>query len=147
MNLNNKKIVKRILKTFYVFCALLIVFLIYFIFAIIIKVPTIKDHSPEKVARLNPSPNFYTVGNNWLKKSDSGLWEMYVEGDGFERGVAAGKLTKELAEKQEIAFVDQIKKMIPSQGMLNYLKFDIITYTLIVLSSSVVSLLSMPQMC
>lgn len=123
MNLNKKKIVKRILKTFYVFCALLIVFLIYFIFAIIIKEPTIKDRSAENIPRLNPSANFYTVGNNWLKKSDSGLWEMYVEGNGFERGVAAGKLTKELAEKQEIAFVRQIKLLVPSNNYLRFLKF------------------------
>ncbi len=118
-----KKIAKKTLKTFYVFCALLFVFCIYFIFAIIIKEPKIKDRSAENVPRLNPSPNFYTVGNNWLKKSDSGLWEMYVEGDGFERGVAIGKLTKELAEKQETAFVKQIKQIVPSKSYLNFLKY------------------------
>ena len=48
---------------------------------------------------------------------------MYVEGDGFERGVAAGKLTKELAEKQEIAFVRQIKLLVPSNNYLRFLKF------------------------
>ncbi|MCE3280439.1 MAG: peptidase [Bacteroidetes bacterium] len=69
--------------------------------------------------------DFYTLSNSWIKKSETGLWEMYVEGNGFERGVREGKLNKELAEKQEIAFVDQLQKMIPSRPMLNYLKFFI----------------------
>ncbi|MES2287732.1 MAG: C45 family peptidase [Bacteroidota bacterium] len=72
---------------------------------------------------MNPSENYYTLGNNWLKKSESGLWEMYIEGDGFERGVAIGKLTKELAEKQETAFIKQIKELIPSENYLKYLKY------------------------
>lgn len=76
-----------------------------------------------KMIRLNPSENFYTLGNNWLKKSESGLWEMYIEGNGFERGVAIGKLTSELAEKQETAFIKQIKELIPSDNYLKFLKY------------------------
>lgn len=103
--------------------ALFLIFLIYFIFAIRISEPEITDRSAENVVRLNPSPDFYTMGNNWLKKSETGLWEMYVEGDGFERGVAIGKLTKELAEKQETAFINQIKELVPSEGYLTFLKY------------------------
>jgi hypothetical protein len=99
------------------------IFIVYFICAIIIKEPTIKDRSAEMMVRQNPEENFYTLGNNWLKKSESGLWEMYIEGDGFERGVAIGKLTKELAEKQEGAFIKQIKELIPSDNYLKYLKY------------------------
>jgi len=120
-----KKAFKFILKTLLVILVLFLVFLIYFVCAILIKEPLIKDRSAEKIVRLNPSENFYTLGNNWLKKSESGLWEMYIEGDGFERGVAIGKLTKELAEKQETAFVKQIKELIPSENYLNYLKYFI----------------------
>jgi isopenicillin-N N-acyltransferase-like protein len=118
-----KKVRKIILKIALVCLIALVFFSIYFIFAIRIDVPLIKDRSAENTVRLNPSPDFYTVGNNWLKKSKSGLWEMYIEGDGFERGVAIGKLTKELAEKQEIAFIKQIKELIPSDGYLNFLKY------------------------
>ncbi len=100
-----------------------LVFLVYFVCAIIIKEPIIMDRSAENAVRLNPSENFYTLGNNWLKKSESGLWEMYIEGDGFERGVAIGKLTKELAEKQETAFIRQIKELIPSDNYLKFLKY------------------------
>lgn len=118
-----KKAFKFILKTLLVILVPFLVFLIYFVCAILINEPLIKDRSAEKMVRLNPSENFYTLGNNWLKKSESGLWEMYIEGDGFERGVAIGKLTKELAEKQETAFVKQIKELIPSENYLNYLKY------------------------
>lgn len=118
-----KKAFKFILKTLLVILVPFLCFLIYFICAILIKEPLIKDRSVEEMVRLNPSENFYTLGNNWLKKSESGLWEMYIEGDGFERGVAIGKLTKELAEKQETAFVKQIKELIPSENYLNYLKY------------------------
>lgn len=118
-----KKAFKFILKTLLVILVPFLIFLIYFVCAILIKEPLIKDRSAEEVVRQNPSENFYTLGNNWLKKSESGLWEMYIEGDGFERGVAIGKLTKELAEKQETAFVKQIKELIPSENYLNYLKY------------------------
>ncbi len=111
------------LKTLSVILLSFFVFLLYFVCAIIIKEPIIKNRSAEKTVRLNPSENFYTLGNNWLKKSESGLWEMYIEGDGFERGVAIGKLTKELAEKQEGAFIKQIKELIPSDNYLTFLKY------------------------
>lgn len=118
-----KKAFKFLLRTLLVFLAVFLVFFIYFILAIRIKEPLIKDRSMAKMIRLNPSENFYTLGNNWLKKSESGLWEMYIEGNGFERGVAIGKLTSELAEKQETAFIKQIKELIPSDNYLKFLKY------------------------
>lgn len=114
--------------TFYVFFILAdVLFLaaVWFIMAITIPLPEPADTSVLSLQRTEMAPDFYTLNQNWIKKSESGLWEIYLEGDGFERGVIEGKLNKELAEKQEIAFVNQIKKMIPSQGMLNYLKFFI----------------------
>ena len=118
-----KKSFKFFLKTLSIVLVILIVFLIYFVNAIIIKEPLIKDRSTVKMIRFKSSENFYSVGNNWLKKSKSGLWEMYIEGDGFERGVAIGMLTKELAEKQEGAFIKQIKELIPSDNYLKFLKY------------------------
>lgn len=118
-NFNRKKLKITVIALL----TILVVFAVYFVCAIIIDEPTITDRSAEQTVRLNPSPDYYTVGNNWLKKSQSGLWEMYVEGDGFERGVAIGKLTQELAEKQEMAFIKQIKELIPSDHYLSFLKY------------------------
>lgn len=69
--------------------------------------------------------NAYTLGNNWLRKSDSGLWEMYIEGEPFERGVVYGKLSKELIQKQEDAFVGQISELVPSTFYRHFLKYFI----------------------
>jgi isopenicillin-N N-acyltransferase-like protein len=102
---------------------LILLFLIYFAWAVIKFPPKIADRSAEKLLRTEVSKNFYTIGNNWLKKNENGNWELYVEGDDFERGVIYGKLTKELAEKQEIAFISQIQQLVPSRSYLNFLKY------------------------
>jgi isopenicillin-N N-acyltransferase like protein len=63
------------------------------------------------------------AGNNWIRKSESGLYELYVEGDGFERGLAIGKLSKDLIQYQEEVFNNQINQLVPSsfyRGMLKY---------------------------
>jgi isopenicillin-N N-acyltransferase-like protein len=66
-----------------------------------------------KLERTQIDTNCYKIGNNWLRKSNSGLWEMYVEGSPFEIGCAiSGKLSKELVQKQEAAFSDQINTLI-----------------------------------
>ena len=70
-------------------------------------------------------PGFYTIKNNWFRKSNSGLYEMYVEGTPFELGVVNGKLTKELVQRQEDHFSEQINKMIPSKFYLHFLKYFI----------------------
>jgi hypothetical protein len=50
---------------------------------------------------------------------------MYLEGPSFERGVIAGILTEELIYKQEKAFVKQIRKIVPSEAYLDFLKYFI----------------------
>ena len=119
------RLARWLFYSFFVVMDVLLVLLVWFIITVTIPTPVPNDLSVLSLNRTEVSADFYTLKNNWIKKSETGLWEIYVEGDGFERGVIEGKLNKELAEKQEIAFVDQIKQMIPSQGMLNYLKFFI----------------------
>ena len=87
--------------------------------------PVINDISSLNQKRLQIGENTYCVGNNWLRKSDSGLWEAYIEGRPFERGVAFGKLTGELLYYQETSFVEQLKELIPSEGYLKLLKYFI----------------------
>jgi hypothetical protein len=70
-----------------------------------------------------PSPGLHRLGQNWFRHSESGLYELYVEGDPFGRGVANGKLTRSLVQYQEEAFTSQIKRLVPSgfyRGMLKY---------------------------
>jgi isopenicillin-N N-acyltransferase-like protein len=118
------KLRKIILKSLLVFALLLAilltVFFIYFIFAVQIEVPEIENDTTLNWKRETIDNEFYKVNNNWLRHSKSGLWELYVEGDGYERGVANGMLTKELHQFQEEAFFRQIQLLVPN---LNYLKF------------------------
>ena len=65
----------------------------------------------------------YTVGPNWLRRSDSGLYEMYVEGTPYECGVANGLLAKELIALQEQYFKDHIERLVPSGWYLRFLKY------------------------
>lgn len=120
-----KYISKTIFYSFFTFLDFVFLFLVWFIITVTIDTPTIANKEVLNLERKQIDNDFYTINNNWIKKSETGLWEIYLEGDGFERGVIEGKLNKELAEKQEIAFINQIQVMIPSKSMLNYLKFFI----------------------
>jgi isopenicillin-N N-acyltransferase-like protein len=103
--------------------SLIILFLVYFVLSIHQTPPEINDKSALGLQRIQTGKNHFVIGNNWLRKNSSGLWELYVEGDGFERGVINGKLTKELAEYQETVFINQIKELVPSDSYLNFLKY------------------------
>ena len=118
-----RKLTKMIFKTFLVFFILLIGFSIYFYFAIKIEVPIISNDTTQNWKRETISNHFYKVNSNWLKQNSNGLWELYVEGNPYERGVANGMLTKELHAFQEDAFVNQIKILIPNINYLNFLKY------------------------
>ena len=73
--------------------------------------------------RSEKSDGLITLNNNWFRKSRSGLFELYVEGRPFERGVVNGKLTRELIQLQEDYFNDQINKMVPSNFYRHFLKY------------------------
>jgi isopenicillin-N N-acyltransferase-like protein len=117
------KLTRIALRLLLVVAVLLTGLCIYFLFAIRLSDPQINDRSAERIPLQTDLPAFKKLGNNWIQKSESGLWEMYVEGNGFERGVAVGKLTKPLAEYQETVFINQIKELIPSENYLNFLKY------------------------
>tara|TARA_R100000501_G_scaffold15791_2_gene28653 strand:- start:11870 stop:12190 length:321 start_codon:yes stop_codon:yes gene_type:complete len=46
----------------------------------------------------------FTQGKNSLLKNKYGLWELYLEGNPLERGLANGSLTKDLYYRQERVF-------------------------------------------
>ena len=103
--LNRKKIGKRILYVLAFIVLLLIIVAIYMVQVSKVPNPTVADMSSLQLQRIQVSNNFYTLNNSWFKKSKSGLYELYVEGDGFNSGVINGKLTKELVVRQEDNFI------------------------------------------
>ncbi len=57
----------------------------------------------------------FSTGNNFLLKNKHNLWELYVEGDPLERGLAMGTLTDSLLKKQERIFFSKINEIVPSK--------------------------------
>ncbi len=61
------------------------------------------------------------VGPHSLLKNRYGLWEAYVEGSATERGAALGMLLRPELAYQERVFVEQIRRIIPSDNYLWFL--------------------------
>ena len=125
ISLKRKKILKRLGYVLAVFFLLLTALIIYVVSVSGISSPKLKEESALHQQRQQPTKGFYTLQNNWFRKSKSGLYELYVEGNPSERGVFNGKLTKELVVRQEDHFAEQISKMIPSDNYRSFLKYFI----------------------
>ena len=118
-----QKLLKGLFYIFLGFAALFLILAVYLYCVAIDYPPKPKDVSSEKLQRSELSPGFYTIKNSWFRKSKSGLYELYIEGQPFERGVIEGKLTKELVVTQEDYFTEQIAKLIPSKFYRSFLKY------------------------
>ena len=64
----------------------------------------------------------FTYGNNWAKRNKYGLWEVFLTGSSFERGVAYGNLIEKPIHYQEEIFVNSINKVVPSEFYQWFLK-------------------------
>lgn len=116
---------KRFLYILLVIAGLLLIGFIWLAIIAHVDPPKPADISSLQLQRSEPSPGLYTINNNWFRKSNSGLYELYVEGKPFERGVINGKLTTELVQRQEDHFNEQINKMVPSNFYRHFLKYFI----------------------
>lgn len=74
------------------------------------EVPSIQVGERKQVGK-----DHYVLGSSYLKKNKFGIWEMYLEGEPYERGVIYGKLAKELVQEQEDIFVGQINNFLPNK--------------------------------
>jgi hypothetical protein len=61
------------------------------------------------------SKTTFSTGNNFFLKNKQNLWELYVEGDPLERGLAIGSLTDSLLKIQQKIFFDRIYGLLPSK--------------------------------
>ena len=118
-----KKFLKRLFYVFLSFLGLLVILVIYLAIVAIDHPPKPADKSSLQLQRTEPDPGLYTINNNWFRKSKSGLYELYVEGEPFERGVINGKLTEELVQRQEDHFNEQITRLVPSRFYRGFLKY------------------------
>jgi isopenicillin-N N-acyltransferase-like protein len=118
-----RKIRRRLVRIFVVTGLLILSGVIYLIIVSKTNPPKISDKSALSWQRTEPSPGLFTLRNNWFRKSRSGLFELYVEGEPYDRGVVNGKLTKELIQLQEDYFNAQINRMVPSRFYRHFLKY------------------------
>ena len=49
-----------------------------------------------------------------ISKNELGIWEIYLKGSPYDRGVKYGELTSALLRKQEDIFVDQLNQFVPN---------------------------------
>ena len=118
----SKKIVKRLANTLWWIAVIIFILIITFKLTTRISPPEVSNPEIEDLQVKQIDNNFRELKGNWLQKNQHGLWEMYIKGEAYERGIINGKLSKDLIYKQEDAFVNQIKVMIPSEGYLKFLK-------------------------
>ena len=114
---------KGVIGAFELLLGFILVLLLYVIFASRIGPPAVTEIHIEKRKKI--SENHYVLGNNWIKKNKFGIWEMYIEGAPYERGLIYGKLGKELIQEQEKIFVDQIENFVPSSTWQQLLRLMI----------------------
>lgn len=119
---------KYIRRTFFTLAGILTVILIATIaFKVRVKInpPSVPVVDTGKFMRIRVDSSAYKIGDNWARKSKTGLWEMYLSGNPYELGIKNGILNKELISYQEKAFIDRIKELIPSESYLKFLKYAI----------------------
>lgn len=123
------KTIKKTIK--YTACGLgiLLIAIILFVTALYFSADMLTpDYSPQSAGTVVQTDSLRQYGNNFLRQSNSGLWELKVSGNAFQRGEAIGKLSPDLLYYQEKVFVDQIREMVPSDGYLKFLRFFIVLF-------------------
>lgn len=102
---------------------LLIGLVVFYYFNVKVTEPEVEELvQPMEVEQAGK--DFYKANNgSWLKKTDNGIWELYLTGEPYELGTAFGDLTEELNYEKEKAFVGEIKNRVPSPSYLNFLKY------------------------
>ena len=84
--------------------------------------PDISAYNAKIPERIKISDSTFVIGNNFLTKNEHGLWEMYVEGDPYQRGMLIGSLTEELLQKQEDVFLSKVNELVPSKTQQSFLR-------------------------
>jgi isopenicillin-N N-acyltransferase-like protein len=123
MEVMKKKVIKILLLILWFFemgLAMLCLLLLFVLFKSYILPPAVPEVSIGKRTQL--SENHFVLGNNYLKKNEFGIWEMYLEGEPYERGLIYGELAQELIQKQEDIFVGQINQLVPNRFWQNFLR-------------------------
>src|ERR1043165_7673447 len=102
---------------------LFLILIFYLRSVALIEEPVIANEDLVTQQKIFSDSGFTRIDNNWIRQSKTGLYELYVEGKPFERGLVVGELSKDLIHYQEKVFNDQIHQLVPSNTWLNVLKY------------------------
>ncbi|HTN45049.1 MAG TPA: C45 family peptidase [Flavipsychrobacter sp.] len=123
------RLLRKVFKVTGILLAVLVLVLIVFVVYVYnvsdLPEPKISDTAALSLHVQPVDDSMATIGDNWIRKNEYGLYEMYVSGKPFERGAIEGKLSQNLVVEQEVAFTDEIRRMIPSKSYLKFLKYII----------------------
>jgi len=117
---------RKKLKIALIVVLLLLVSLVTIYYLNVRIVPPAVAANADKASEVMVSDGRYLTENgSWLRENKYGLWEMFLEGAPYERGVAFGALAEKsnLQREKEEAFVNEIENRIPSESYLNFLKY------------------------
>ena len=84
--------------------------------------PDVSAYNSTIPERIKTSDSTFSLGSNHLNKNKQGLWELYVEGNPYERGLITGRLSEELFHKQEAAFLSKVDELVPSKTRQFFLR-------------------------
>lgn len=118
-----KKLLKIVAWLIGCLLLLIVILLVYVRSVAIIDEPQLADEALSYLSVSEPDSGLYEFNGSWFRKSESGLYELYVEGKPFERGIAVGKLSRNLIQYQEEVFTNQINQLVPSPTYLEVLKY------------------------
>ena len=123
------KIIKKTIK--YTACGigLLLVAVVLFVAVLYFSADMLTpEYTPRSAGEVARTDSLRQYEGNYLRHSNSGLWELKVSGNAFQRGEAIGKLSPDLLYHQEKVFVDQIREIVPSDNYLKFLRFFIVLF-------------------
>lgn len=78
-------------------------------------IPDLTNFNGEKPVVQKLSDSSFISGKNSFLKNKQGLWELYVQGDPLQIGLATGALTDSLLQKQQRIFFYKITDIVPSK--------------------------------
>jgi isopenicillin-N N-acyltransferase like protein len=114
----------KILAWFFGVLVVLIIGLAIYVRSVSVTHPPVAPSTDVEAMRvMEVDSGLFKIGRNWFRRSESGLYELYIEGRPYDRGVINGKLTKDLVRYQEEVFTKQIDQLVPSRTYLNVLKY------------------------
>ena len=115
---------KKLLTGLAILAFLLLLAAVFYYLQVKVSPPAESQQLKVHVQVKKVGEHHYRADNgSWLKKNDRGMWEMFLQGKPYERGVTFGELAENLDHQKEAAFVGEIENRIPSPIYLNFLKY------------------------